>query len=282
MTTIAKIDIGNSIQQGLNTFFEFIPRLIGFLLILFIGFLIAKAVKKAVEALLSRVGIDKLAHQGQVGEYVNKANPNFKPSSLIGTVAYWFIFLGAIAIAVAQLGIPALENFVAAISAYLPNIVAAVLIFVVAGAVSAAVAGLVARTMGDTPTGKIVGTVAPILVMGIATFMILTQLKIAPQIVMITYIALLGAVSLGLALAFGLGGQQVAGRMLNDAYNKGQQNTDQVKQDFQKGKEQAKADAQTAQQKAQEKTGQTGGGNGPGQGAVSPGQPQPPQGRTTL
>ena len=255
MSTLAKIDIGSSVQTGLDSFFGFVPKLVGFLLILLIGFIIAKVVKKAVEALLGRIGIDQMTHQGSVGEYVNKVNPNFKPSAIIGSVAYWFIFLGFVTIAVSQLGIPALNNLVAAIGAYLPHVIVAVLIFVVAGAVSAAVGGLVARTMGDTPTGKIVGTVAPVLVMGIATFMILTELQIAESIVLITYVALLGSVSLGLALAFGLGGAQVAGRMLNDAYGSAQDNSDQVKRDFEKGKEQAKSDAQTAQQKAQERTG---------------------------
>ncbi|HEX8101871.1 MAG TPA: hypothetical protein VF533_04625 [Solirubrobacteraceae bacterium] len=257
MSTIAKIDIGSSLQTGLDSFFGFVPKLIGFLVILLIGFIVAKIVKKAVEALLGRVGVDKMTHQGSVGEYVNKVNPNFKPSSIIGSLAYWFVFLGFIAIAVSQLGIPALNNLVAAIGAYLPHVIVAVLIFVVAGAISAAVGGLVARTMGDTPTGKIVGTVAPVLVMGIATFMILTELQIAEQIVLITYVALLGAVSLGLALAFGLGGAQVASRMLDDAYGSAQDNKQQVKRDFEKGKDQAKSDAQTAQQKAQERTGAT-------------------------
>ncbi|CAA9489840.1 MAG: CmpX [uncultured Solirubrobacteraceae bacterium] len=282
MTTVFAVKIGDSLQQGFDRFFAFLPKLIAFFVILIVGYIVAKIVKAAVTKLLQGIGADRALHSGSVGEYVNKVNPNFKPSSTIGQIVFYFIFLGVVAIAVSALGIQALENFIASITAYLPNVVAAILIFLVAGAVAAAVGGLVARTMGDTPTGKIVGTVAPILVMGIATFMILTQLKIAPQIVMITYIALLGAVSLGLALAFGLGGQDVAGRMLSDAYNKGQQNKDQVKQDFQKGKEQAKSDAQTAQQKAQEKSGQ-GGGNGPSTGAQSPGQPgQPGPGRTTL
>ena len=77
---------------------------------------------------------------------------------------------------------------------------------------------LVDRTMGDTPTGGIVETVAPVLVMAIATFMILDQLKIANNIVMITYAAIVGAVALGMALAFGLGGRDVAGRLLENAY----------------------------------------------------------------
>ena len=267
MPVFAKIDVGNSIQQGLNSLFEFIPRLIGFLLILLIGYIIAKAVKKAIEALGAKTGIDSKTHEGAIGDYVDKVNPNFKPSAVIGQIAFYFIFLIVIGIAVAQLGIPGVTAFVAAITAYLPNVVAALIIFIVAGAISAAVGGLVARTMGDTPTGKIVGTVAPVLVMGIATFMILQQLKIAPEIVQITYTALLGGTTLALALAFGLGGRDVASKMLNDAYNKGQEQRGQVKQDFQKGKEQAKSDAQTAQQKAAEKDPT---GNAPAPGSSSP------------
>jgi hypothetical protein len=140
---------------------------------------------------------------------------------VIGWIAFWFIFLGAIAIAVSQLGIAALDNFVQSIAAYLPNVVVAILIFVLAGAIAAAVGGLLSRTLGGTATGKIAATAAPVLIMGIAVFMILDQLKIAPTIVTITYVALLGSVALGLAIAFGLGGRDVAARMLEDAYRSG-------------------------------------------------------------
>jgi Conserved TM helix len=174
---------------------------------------------------------------------------------VIGTLAYWFIFLGALAIAVSQLGIPALNNFIASIGAYLPNVIAAILIFVVAGAIAAAIGGLVARTMGDTPTGKVVGSVVPVLVMAIATFMILNQLRIAPEIVTITYAALIGGVFLAMALAFGLGGREVAGQMLGDAYSKGQEQRGQVKRDMQLGKERGKQDAQRAKDEAEQRTG---------------------------
>ena len=60
--------------------------------------------------------------------------------------------------------------------------------------------------MGDTATGRIVRTVAPTLIMAIAVFMILDELQIAQNIVLITYAALMGAIALGMALAFGLGG----------------------------------------------------------------------------
>ena len=114
--------------------------------------------------------------------------------------------------------------------------------------------------MGDTATGKIVGTAVPALIMGIAIFMVLNQLKIAPAIVQITYTALIGAVALGAALAFGLGGRDVAGKMLAQAYEKGQENKDQVKQDVQQGKDRAEDQAEQAKNKL----------GGPGSGASAP------------
>ena len=240
MSFLAAVKIGDSVQQGLDNFFAFVPRLVGFLLILLIGYIVARVVKGILVKVLERAGLDHALHSGSTGEYVNQVAPDVKPSRTIGAIAFWFIFLGAISIAVSQLGITALTDFVASIAAYLPNVVAAILIFVIAGVVAAAVGGLVARTMGDTPTGKVVGSVVPVLVMAIATFMILNQLQIATEIVTITYAALLGAVALGSALAFGLGGRQVAADMLSTAYDKGREQKGQVRADMQKGKERGK------------------------------------------
>ena len=144
--------------------------------------------------------------------------------------------------------------FMNQVLSYLPNVIAAVIIFVIAGVIAAAAGAAAAKLMGDTPTGKIVGTAVPALVMGIAVFMVLNQLKIAPAIVQITYIALLGSVALGAALAFGLGGRDVAGQLLSQAYSKGQENKEQVKQDMQVGKDRAQDQAQTVKNKAQDGT----------------------------
>src|SRR5918998_73377 len=227
----AAVNVGDSLQTGLDAFFGFLPKLLGFIVILAIGWIIAKVVKGIVTKLLDKVGVDRALHSGSTGQYVNKVAPDVRPSSVIGSLAFWFLFLGAVAIAVSQLGIAALDNFVAAIGAYIPNIIAAVLIFIIAGVVAAAVGGLVARTMGDTPTGKVVGSVVPVLVMAIATFMILNQLQIAPEIVMITYAALIGGMFLAMALAFGLGGREVAGRMLSEAYDRGRESTGRFRRD---------------------------------------------------
>jgi hypothetical protein len=159
---------------------------------------------------------------GPSGEQVQRIAPDVSPSNAIGKVVFWFVFLVAIAIGASSLGIEALNEFMASVINYLPNVIAAILIFVLAVAIAGALAKLVERTMGDTPMGKLMSTAVPALVLGIAVFMILNQLKIAPDIVVITYACLMGAVALGAALAFGLGGRDVASRMLEDAYRRGQ------------------------------------------------------------
>jgi hypothetical protein len=227
MEFIGAVEIGDSLQRGLDELIAFLPRLVGFLIILLIGWLIARAIKALLVKALQGVGIDRALTSGSAGPYVARVMPDARPSEIIGTIVFWFLFLGAFAIAVSQLGIDALDNFVQAIVAYLPNVVVAILIFVLAGAIAAAVSGLVSRTLGGTATGKVAATAAPVLIMGIATFMILDQLNIAPAIVEITYIALVGSVALGMAIAFGLGGREVAARLLDDAYRQGRERRDE-------------------------------------------------------
>jgi hypothetical protein len=120
---------------------------------------------------------------------------------------------------VGALKIPALTNFMANVQNYLPNVIAAVLILVVGIALAGAVSGFVQRVMGDTSAGRIMRAITPSLILAIVVFMVLTQLKIAPAIVIATYIALIGMLAVSGALAFGLGGRDVAADVLRDAYD---------------------------------------------------------------
>jgi Conserved TM helix len=214
------MDIGNSIERAFNEFFEWLPAVLAALAILIVGYFVAKFVGSLVNRLLHRAGFDRAVHGAPGGGYVERVTE--RPSGLIGTLAFWAIWLGAISIALTTLGIEAVSDFVAAVWAYLPNVIVALLIFLVAGAVAAGVSTLARRVMGETPLGKIVATAAPILVMTIATFMILDQLMIAESIVTITYAGLIGAIALGSALAFGLGGRDVARQALETAVEKTQ------------------------------------------------------------
>lgn len=235
-------------QDALRTIAHWLPSLVGALLILLIGYLVAKGIESLVRRLLRRVGFDKLIHRGTAGSYISRVVES--PAGLLGSLVFWIIWLGTLSIAITVLGVPALTSFVYAVYGYLPNVFAALLIFLAAGVISTAAAGLVNRLMGDTPTGKLVGMVVPALTMVIAVFMILNQLQIAKDIVNITYTALMGAVSLGLALAFGLGGRDVAARLLDQAYESGTRGVRQAKQDVSGAKERAAEDVQRMKDKA--------------------------------
>jgi len=249
---VASVHFASSLQRALDGLLGFLPNLLGFLIILVVGYFIARLVKGILTKALEKVGVDKALHSGPAGPHVARLSPGASPAALIASVVFWFIFLFVLSAAIGALKIPAVTAFMNQVLGYLPNVIAAVVIFVLAGVIAAAAGGAAAKLMGDTPTGKVVGTAVPALVMGIALFMVLNQLRIAPAIVQITYIALLGSVALGAALAFGLGGRDVAGRLLSQAYDKGQENKEQVKQDMQVGQDRAQQQAEKAKDKAQD------------------------------
>ena len=246
MAPTASVDFGSSVQKTADTVAAYLPNILGFLVILLVGYVIAKIVKAIVNKALQSFKVDERLTSTHAGGFVERVSPGGRPSRIVGGVAFWLIFLFALTAAIGALKIPAVTAYMNTVLAYLPNVVAAVLIFVIASVVATAVVAAVEKTMGDTPTGKIVETVVPGLVMAIAGFMILTQLRIAPAIVTITYAAIVGMLALAGALAFGLGGRDVAARLLENAYQNGQDAKDQAKADARTGKERAKAQADDA------------------------------------
>jgi Mechanosensitive ion channel, conserved TM helix len=266
--------IGGQLHNTGTVVALWLPRLFAFAAILILGYFVAKLVAGLILRLLGRAGLDRTVHSGTGGPYIQKVVP--RPSNLVSRIAFWVLFLGAVSLAASVLKIAAVTAFIGAVFAYIPNVIAAILIFLVAGAISGAVVALVQRTMGDTGTGKILSAIAPALVMGIAIFMILEQLRIAHDIVVTTYTLLLGAIALAAALAFGLGGRDVAGRMLEGAYQAGQENKDQMKEDLNQGIQRGKQDAQQVKDRVETESdsrpgavGSIGGGTSSGPGPAA-------------
>ncbi|MEV4649582.1 hypothetical protein [Saccharopolyspora sp. NPDC049357] len=238
-------DVLQSLQSAFTQLVNYLPQIIGALLVLLIGYIIARLIKAGVTKLLTKFKLDdRLKSTGQGGQYVERLSPRGSPARLVGTVLFTVIMLFVISSAIGTLGIPALTGFMNTVLGYLPRVIAALLIFLVAAAVAGAVGGLAHRTMGDTPTGRVVRAAGPTLVMAIAVFMMLTQLQIAPTIVIITYAALVGALALGAALAFGLGGRETAAEMINSGYRKAQQAQDTVRRDMEAGHGRAETEAE--------------------------------------
>lgn len=242
------MNVIDSMLEGLREVFQWLPNLLAFLAVVLIGWIVARVLGAVVRKVLGRVGLDRRLRESQVGRWTRRVTE--QPSDLLGAVTFWLVFLAFFSAALPQLELEVVNDFVAAVWGYVPNVIAALAIFVIAALVAGGATALVQRTMGDTATGRVARAVAPVLIMAIATFMILVQLRIAESIVIITYAALMGAIALGMALAFGLGGREVASDMLRGAYE-GQR--EQVKRDLQTGRERAEADDGRAQPAPEER-----------------------------
>ena len=215
------MDIEQSLQTAVDGFFDFLPNLVGFLLLLLIGYVVARIVATVVRKLLDALKVDEHLRRSAVHGHMEQVMPGTSISKVLAAVVFWLIFVLFLTSAIGALKIPTATTFMNQVLAYLPNVIVAIVIFVIAALLAGAAANGVGRVMGETPTARIAATVVPALVMVIALFMILDQLQIAGAIVTIAFAATVGALALGLALAFGLGGRDVARRLLEDAYAKG-------------------------------------------------------------
>jgi len=120
---LAAFDIGNSLQQALTALLTFLPKLIGFLVILLIGYIVARIVKSVIARLVGRLHLDRRLHESPAGNYVEKLSPGASPTRLIGSVAFWLIFIVALTAALGALEIPAVTAFMNQVLVYLPNVI---------------------------------------------------------------------------------------------------------------------------------------------------------------
>lgn len=214
------MEIEQSLQTALDGFFDFLPNLVGFLLLLLIGYIVARVVATVVRKVLAKIKVDEHLRSSAIHAHMDRMAPGASVSNALATVVFWLIFILFLTSAIGALKIPTATTFMNQVLAYLPNVIVAIIIFVIAALLAGAAASGVSKVMGDGPSARIAATVVPALVMVIALFMILDQLQIAEAIVTIAFAATVGALALGLALAFGLGGRDVARRLLEDAYAK--------------------------------------------------------------
>jgi flagellar biosynthesis protein FliQ len=225
-------ELSNFDQIG-DRILSWVPNILAAIVILIIGYFIAKSIAALIHSLLKKMRLNDRI-EASTGGFLKKISAN--PAKLIADIVYWLIWVLVWTIAIPVLNVPVLNELILGFYSYLPNILAALLILIVAGSASVLIASTVGKLIGDTTTGKIIVAAVPALTMTIATFMVLVQLKIATEIVVITYAGIWGALALGFALAFGLGGRDAASRLIETVYQKSKEKAGAVREDLEKGK----------------------------------------------
>jgi len=210
---------------GLAAFMAGIPRVLGALLILFIGWLIAKAVGSLCAKFFKTVHVDTLAERININDFLQKAGTRLKASDILGLTLKWVVFLIFINMAADQLGLGQVSAIVNRMLAYIPNILVAMLILGLGAFLGQIVAGVVRGAAGEAgmKNASFLGKLASGAVMAFAIIAAVNQLGVAPIVVNTLYIGLVAALSLALGLAFGLGGRDTAARLTEQWVGQAQQ-----------------------------------------------------------
>ena len=202
------------VQSLLTELLTFLPRLLGAILVLLIGWWIARGIEAIVVRILRAIAFDKLVDQIQLSDVLEKGGIRRKFSELLAAIVYWIVMLAVVMVAFNVLQLTVAAQLFQNVVAFLPNVVAAVFILVI-GVFAAAFLATTFRTAASNSgiqQAALLGQAVQIVVVIFSAVAALEQLQI--RFVGEVFLIILGGISLGCALAFGLGCKDLAGKWI--------------------------------------------------------------------
>jgi hypothetical protein len=199
---LADVSVSQSFQNLLNTVFNAIPKILLFLVILVIGWIIARVIMQAVVMLLKKVKFDRFAERGVVGEALGRSP--YDASSLIGKIVYYMLLLVTLQLAFGVFGTNPVSTMLNAVVGWLPKAIVAIVLVVIGSAIAKVVKDLITATIGGLSYGRFVANLASIAIIALFAIAALSQIGIAAAVtqpILITVLATIGAI-----LAIGIGG----------------------------------------------------------------------------
>lgn len=205
-----------SLWEGL---IGFLPELVGALVIFIIGWFISVGIGRLVADILKRIKFNQVFERGNWKHALDKADVKVDPSGFIGAIFKWVLVIVFLRVAVEVLGLTQLTTFIENILAYLPNVLVAALIFVVAVIIADIAEKILRAAVESTQVGygHMVAVIVRWSIWVFAVIAILTQLGITPVLWQTLFTGLIALIVLAGGLAFGLGGKDVAAQWLQEA-----------------------------------------------------------------
>ncbi|QAU33305.1 small-conductance mechanosensitive ion channel [Janthinobacterium sp. 17J80-10] len=220
----------SSLAAAMALFFSGIPKILGFAIIVIVGWIISSLAVKAVAALLRTIKFNDMAQRSGFSGFVRKMGTDTDSAGMIAVAVKWFIRLVTLVVAFDALGLPAVSDVLRQLLLWLPNVVVALVVLVIAGLAANALSRLVrgAAAEGGLKNPDLLAKVASGLVWAFGIVVAVNQIGIATTLVNTLFMAVTGALALALGLAFGLGGRDTASQIVRNWYGKGQQNQTQL------------------------------------------------------
>jgi hypothetical protein len=194
-SVIQAVDFEQGVSDAWSTIATFIPKLLFFAVILVVGWLVAKVLAKATNAVLERVGFDNAVERGGVKQALAKSR--YDASDIVAKLVKYAVMLFALVIAFDVFGPNAISDLLQSIVAFLPKLIVAIIIVVVAAAIAKAVKDLISNMLGGLSYGNVIANIASFFIMFLGVIAALNQVDVATTVttpVLITILATLGGV----------------------------------------------------------------------------------------
>ncbi|MEW6584598.1 MAG: hypothetical protein AB1442_03190 [Nitrospirota bacterium] len=191
---------------------EFLPDLASSVIIFVIGFIVSFIIKVILLRFFRIVGIDKFSERHGFVEVFGKGGIREPLSIVLSRLFFWILIIGSSIIAVRALHVPAIERILESFILYLPNVFAAALILVIGSLLGNFLgrAALIAAVNAGMKLSRLIARFVKFTILLLSVTMALEQLGIGRGTVVIAFAIVFGGVVLALALAFGLGGKDIA------------------------------------------------------------------------
>ncbi len=214
--------VADPIRQMLAKILAYLPILLGALIILIVGWIVAKLIRRGIDLLLKAVRFDVMANKTGITEVLRKGDLNITASQVVSGLVYWLIIIMVLVMTVDALGLPKASDILASVFAYVPKVIVALLVLVVAMFLAGFVSGIVRTACGNAnlPNPEMIAGISRWAIIIFAATIAMEQLGIAPLLVGTAFNIILGGVVLALALAFGLGGKDAAAKYLEELRKK--------------------------------------------------------------
>ena len=203
-------------REFLHQIASFLPRLLLALLVVAVGWLLAKATRFAVEKALRAVNFNVLTERAGTDNFLQQAGMRGDTSTLFGLLAYWLVILATLIIAFNGLGLTYITDLLQRVVLFAPKVLVAMLVVIFGSYCARFVGGAVHTYCVDAriPDADMLGRIARYLIMTFVVMIALSQVEIGGDIVQRTFLIILAGLVLALALAFGLGGKDWAAALL--------------------------------------------------------------------
>ena len=214
--------ITEPIRTMLNRFGGYVPTLVGALLILIIGWIFAKIIRELAQKLLNAIRFETIARKAGIADILDEGGIKVSASELISRLIYWLIMVVVLVVTVNALGLTVASQLLERLTSYIPKVISALFVLVIGMFLANVISAIVRTTATNAkiPKPDLLSSLSKWAIL-IFTFMVfLDELGIAMVLVSVTFNIFFGALCLALALAFGLGGKEVAQKYLHDWVNR--------------------------------------------------------------